>query len=339
VFDNGDGVIRTGEVRAQGDTVLFHSYAGADMRGGTIIADKLTCAQTKQTGGAFPYPQFFLNCGAVAGSGFETGDWNGEGVWVIGPGGLAFGDGSTLYAGSEYEVKVGQNLGGRPAATLYSFADWKLHARPGGGQAMGVFADNGSFLVIDTSHYTIGEPEYDSATSHTVTLDGIIGGGGAIRVVGNGKVVFNSASTFSGGLTVSNAATVAVNAGCKPGNGAVLVTSGGTLAVPQSDEVTIPGAVTLQGGSILSFNFTSADTQPKFIFSGNATAASGTVNVEVSAANGVYPRNLDGKWLIATNVSGSFELVDPPSWAESVSVEDGNLYLNVKTPGLSLSVR
>ena len=309
------------------------------MTGGTIIADKLTCAQNKQTGGAFPYPIFMLNCGAVSGAGLYGGDSNGEGVWVIGPGGLSFAE--SVHSSTHYELKLGKSIGGRPAATLHSFADWTLHANPNGGFALALQSDNGTFLVIDTSHYTIGEPEYDSATSHDVTLTGTIAGGGAMRVVGNGRVIFNSASSFTGGLTVSNAATVAVNAGCKPGSGAVLVTSGATLSLPESGVVTIPGTVTLQDNAVLSFNFTNGAEAPKFAFTGGATVPDGTAKVKVSATEGVQTRRLDGKWLIAEGVSGTFALdvETKPTWADGVSVEGGNLYLNVKVPGLTLSVR
>ena len=340
VFDNFNGVIRVGEIRAQGDALLFHSYAGSDMTGGTIIADKLTCAQDKQTGGAFPYPVFMLNCGAVSGADLDGTGWNGEGVWAIGPGGLSFAE--SVHSLTQYELKLGKSIGGRPAATLHSFADWTLHANPNGRCALAIQSTNSTFLVIDTSHYTIGEPEYDSATSHDVTLTGTIDGGGAMRVVGNGRVIFNSASSFTGGLTVSNAATVAVNAGCKPGNGSVLVTGGATLSLPQTGTVTIPGAVTLQDDAVLSFNFTNGAGAPKFVFTAGATVPDGAAaKVKVSAAAGVQPRRLDGKWLIAEGVSGTFALDEEtkPTWANGVSVEGVNLYLNVKAPGLTLSVR
>ena len=162
-----------------------------------------------------------------------------------------------------------------------------------------------------------------------------------MRVVGNGRVIFSSASTFTGGLTVSNAATVAVNAGCKPGNGAVLVTGGATFSLTESGVVTIPGAVTLQDNAVLSFNFTNGAAAPKFAFTGGATVPDGTAKVKVSAAEGVQPRRLDGKWLIAEGVSGTFALDEEtkPTWANGVSVKGGNLYLDVKAPGLMLSVR
>ena len=97
----------------------------------------------------------------------------------------------------------------------------------------------------------------------------------------------------------------------------------------------------MKDGAILSFNFTSSEASPKFVFSNTATA-SGTVKVKVSAADGVFPRKLDRRWLIAEGVSGEFELDEEtkPIWADGVSLdEDGNLYLDVKAPGLTLSVR
>jgi hypothetical protein len=339
VFDNGNGVLRTGEIEARNDAVLFHSFADSDMVGGTIIADKLTCAQNKAPGGNFPYAIFMLNCCGLNGGGLKNDAWNGEGVWVIGPGGLSFAQ--SVHASTHYELKLGKNLGGRPGATLHSFADWSLYPNPNGSAAIFISKNNGGFLVIDTSHYTIGEPQYDSATSHDITLTGSITGDGALRVVGNGRVIFNSVSTLSGELTVSNAATVAVNAGCTPGGGAVLVTSGATLSLPESGDVTIPGAVTLEDDAVLSFNFTNGAEAPKFTFATGATVSSGTAKVNVTAEESVQPRRLDGKWLIAEGVSGSFVLDEEtkPTWANSVSIEDGNLYLNVKSPGLMLSVR
>ena len=206
------------------------------------------------------------------------------------------------------------------------------------------FSDNGALLLRKTSVAHIHTRNYDqeldgSYVGRTVTLTGKVTGYGAMVADGCGKLLFNSASDFSGGLTATGGVTVAVNAGCSPGSGVVTVGSGSTFAVPGSGTATVPGAVTLKDGAILSFHFTSVDAQPQFAFTDGATVESGAVTVRVSADDDVMPRKVGGKWLIATNVSGSFELVDPPSWAEDVSVEEGNLYLNVKTPGLSLSVR
>jgi len=242
VFDNGNGTLRVGEIRTTGDAVLFHSFASADMYGGTIIADKLMCATTVNTGGSFPYPVFMLNCGQLYGGGAQNGTSAGEGVWAIGPGGLAFPT-TAISDRSHYETLLGKSLGGRPAATLYSFADWTLMAHPNarGNCALGIGEQNGGFIRIDTSHYNIGEPEYDTgATGHTVTLDGSVQGKGWMLATGTGKLVFaNENNTLNGanGLLVSNSVTIVVKSGCKPGASKVTLRDTSTLELKKGASV------------------------------------------------------------------------------------------------------
>ena len=347
VFDNGNGTIRTKEVRSTGDAVLFHSFAGADMVGGTIIAEKLTCATTKQTGGGFPYPVFMLNCGGIAGERISGGAFNGEGVWVIGPGGLAFGE--TIHASSHFETSIGASLGGRPAATLHSYADWALQSSPNGRDAIALQIGSvyGGFLAIDTSHYAIGDARYDSATSHTVTLDGRVTVG-PLRVEGNGKVVFaNEYSDFSGGLTVIDTATASVKAGCKPGSGAVTLATGTTLEVAESGTATIGGNLTIANGAALSFNFTDRTTTPILALASEKTVtAAGTVKVKVSKSEDMkYPDTTSG--LITRQLTSGFglaadtplQLVDKPDWVNGVAVVDGDIVLTLKARGLMLIVK
>jgi len=187
--------------------------------------------------------------------------------------------------------------------------------------------------------------EDENGEPRTITIDGKVACRDAIKsachveITGSGMTVLNSVSAFRGDTVVAPGATLAINPGSSLGTGGIAVNAGATLALPQSGIVTIPGEVTLDDGAILAFNFTSADTSPKFVFSTGGATAIGTVEVKVSAA-GVFPRRLDRRWLIAEGVSGgSFALVDAPSWADGVSVEGSNLYLDVKRPGLSLSVR
>ena len=339
VFDSGNGVLRAGEIKSTTDAVLFHSYAGSDMVGGTIIADKLTCATTKQTGGSFPYPVFMLNCGAVSNGNVVNDSWNGEGVWVIGPGGLAFGE--KIHERSHFETKIGKSLGGRPAATLHSFADWALQSSPNGRNAvaLSIGSGNSGFLAIDTSHYAIGDARYDSATSHTVTLEGMVTGG-PLRVEGNGKVVFaNEYSDFSGGLTVTNTATASVKAGCKPGSGEVTLATGTTLEVAESGTATLVGTLTLGENSNLAFNFTQRDVAPAL--AGTATTAAGeSVNVKVSAADDLRPKG--GTYALTSGMDFSgktVNLVDKPEWAQGASVVNGDIVLVVKPRGLAFFVR
>ena len=346
VFDNGNGTIRTKEVKNTNTAVLFHSYADSDMVGGTIIAEKLTCATTVQTGGGFPYPVFMLNCGSVSGTNVSTGDYNGEGVWVIGPGGLAFGE--TIHDRSHFETKIGKSLGGRPAATLHSYADWTLQSSPKGRNktALSIGSGNGGFIVIDTSHYAIGEAEYDSATSHTVTLDGQIVGG-PMRVEGNGKVVFaNEYNTFSG-LTVTDTATVSVKAGCKLGTGAVTLEAGTILEVAESGTATIDGVLTLADGAALAFNFTERKVGPLLALASEKSLSfvgEGEKNIAVKVSGDVWP--VGGKHILTGTGGFNAEGVTvslaegAPKWARRVYVnEDGNIVLDVKPRGTRVIVR
>ena len=337
VFDNGNGVLRTKEVKTISDAVLFHSYAGADMVGGTIIAEKLTCATTKQTGGSFPYPVFMLNCGGVSGSTVATDSFNGEGVWVIGPGGLAFGE--TIHSRSHFETSIGKSLGGRPAATLHSYADWTLHANPNGRNAVAlqIGSNNGGFLAIDTSHYAIGDAAYDSATSHTVTLDGKVTSG-PMRVEGNGKVVFaNEYNTFSG-LTVTNTATASVKAGCKPGEGAVTLAAGTTLEVAESGTASVSN-LTLAAGATLAFNFTDKRTAP--VLAATSATLPTTVNVKVSSTNGLRAKG--GRYALTSGgvFTGANVTLAPgyPDWVKGVSIVDDEIVLDVKSRGTFIIVR
>ena len=338
VFDNGNGVVRVGEVRSVGDAVMFHSYADADMVGGTIIADKLTCATTAKTGGAFPYPVFMLNCGGISGNAVAKDNFNGEGVWAIGPGGLSFPD-SAIYAGAHFEISIGKSLGGRPAATLHSFADWSLQAHPNARSTMAlqVGGNNGGFIVIDTGHYPVGDPAYDAATSHTVTLDGMVGGNGAVRVEGSGKVVFaNEHNAFSGGLTVAGTATAEVLPGCRPGVGSVSVDAGATLEAAQSGTATLEDALTLAEGAALAFNFTELETPP--VLSGTAVNF-GTVNVKISASAEGIPKAASFTLTSGMDFTGAnVNLVDAPRWVDSIYVRNGDIVLRVKK-GTALFVR
>ena len=254
VFDSQHGVLKAGEIKTTGDTILFHSYGGSGngYYGGTIEARKLTCATTKNTGGEYNQARFFLNCGQLYDY-IVASESTGEGIWAIGSGGLSFGTGITDE--SNYRIQLGGTQNGRPGATLYSYEDWALAAHPNGAAKTALFLNksnnNASYpntlLVIDTSHYKTGDETLDKATKHTVTLNGRIAGDGVMGVKGSGTVVFaNTSNDFSGGLWASNSVRVVVNSGCKPGSGYVKLNNSSTLELKNG--ASVGGALTLGGG-------------------------------------------------------------------------------------------
>ena len=167
---------------------------------------------------------------------------------------------------------------------------------------------------------------------------------GAMKVTGCGTVLINSVSAFSGGLTVTNTATVAVNPGKQPGAGTVTVNNGATLQVAQSGTVVLAGGLTLADGAALGFNFTGKQTAPVLNVTGKTVelGEKKNITVKVSAADGIRPKGgsyvltSGGKFADATVSRGA----GAPNWAGTVSVNtDGNIVLDVKSPGFMLIVK
>jgi len=182
----------------------------------------------------------------------------------------------------------------------------------------------------------VGDATLDAATKHTVTLNGMITGGGAMRLYGPGEVVFANAHTVSGGVTANDSVTIVCNAGCRPGNGAVTMNGTSTLKVAESGTVALGGTLTLAIGTTLAFNFTEKDTAP--VLNGAAvTVSSGSVNVKVSSTGDFRPKS--GIYALTSGMDFSgktVNLVDKPEWAQGANVVDGNIVLSVKPKGFMI---
>ena len=198
----------------------------------------------------------------------------------------------------------------------------------------------------DTTGVTIDTTQYGTEDPATIVFDAAYvkqsnTNPGAMNVTGCGTVLFNSVSMFSNGLTVTNTATVAVNAGKKPGNGAVTVHDGATLKVAESGTVELGGALTLADGASLAFNFTERKTAPVLSVATSAILPA-TVHVKVTAADGV---NVSSQQTYAlTSGFGipdgtTVNVVDRPKWLKSVDVVDGDLVMSVKPRGLVVIVK
>ncbi len=166
---------------------------------------------------------------------------------------------------------------------------------------------------------------------------------GAMKVTGCGTVLFNSNSTFTGGLTVSDTATVAVNPGKQPGAGTVTVNNGATLRVAQSGTVALAGGLTLADGAALGFNFTEKDAPPVLNVTDKTVTLNGNKNitVKVSAADGVRPKG-DSYVLTSGGKFGDATVslaADAPDWVSRVKVENGEIVLDVKRKGFVLIVK
>ena len=220
-----------------------------------------------------------------------------------------------------------------------------LYARDAG---YAVNSSSGAYYDLKATTITLNTTRYGTQdTPATVTVNAVMrnynsSNKGGVSVTGCGKVVFNSVSTFTEGLTVSNTATVAVNAGKRPGNGMVTVSAGATLEVAESVTAQLEGGLTLADGACLGFNFTSRSTAPTLaVASGKTMTANGAVTVKV---DGVRPKG--GTYVLTT--CGGFDAegvsvtlaADAPEWVENLSVNvEGNLVLDVKPKGMVIVVK
>ena len=181
-------------------------------------------------------------------------------------------------------------------------------------------------------------------TNSIGTLTSDIYSGAGMDVMGEGEITFGLAAAFTGGVTASGTATVSVNAGCRPGNGAVTLDDTATLKVAQSGTVTLGGALTAANGTTLAFNFTEAATAPSLNAASVALPADGTVNVKVTADNnfakGAYTL-ISGAGLTEGDlVRFTMNPKLSNDWRGRLSIVDGNLVLTVKPkPGFMLIVQ
>ena len=181
-------------------------------------------------------------------------------------------------------------------------------------------------------------------TNSIGTLTSDIYSGAGMDVMGEGEITFGLAAAFTGGVTASGTATVSVNAGCRPGNGAVTLDGAATLKVAQSGTVTLGGALTAANGTTLAFNFTEAATAPSLDAASVTLPADGTVNVKVTAddnfAKGTYTL-ISGAGLTEGDlVRFTMNPKLSNDWRGALSIVDGDLVLTVKSkPGMMIIVQ
>ncbi len=255
---------------------------------------------------------------------------------VMGSGGFRFEDCHRHYACRPY-FHVPENA----TVTVFSSADYAIAENP---YRSDHFAFNinsaSSEVVFDTSDYD--ERESGRDVPRTITAAGGLRGGGKVKVVGCGTLAFVTAySDFRGGLAVHESATVAVDAGCIPGTGAVALNDASTLKVAQSGTVALAGALKMADGAVLAFNFTDKAVAPMLKLASGTTAPA-TVNVRLSCDKGATPP-AGGEYQLTSGydfTGKSINVENRPPWAASVLVDkSGNLVMRAKVPALKLYIR
>ncbi len=255
---------------------------------------------------------------------------------VLGSGGVQFQFEETPSNRPYFRVEGGKSV------VIGASADYTIGKS---GNGTGNDADCILYLEKASSVCTFDTSDYDGRLAgvdipRNITFEGRSYGIGKLVVKGCGSFLFATNSVSTGGLTVNESATVAMNTGCTPGNGAVTMNGTSTLKVAQSGTVTLGGKLTLASTAALAFNFTDNATAPKLAITAASTIPA-TVNVKISANEGVRPSAKQTYALTSTfDFTGkTVNLVDKPIWVKSVDVVDGSLVLTAKPKGMILIVK
>ncbi len=285
---------------------------------------------------------------------------------IMGPGGIIRG------AGYVRVLDSGSHAFG-------SYDDWTMYYNNLGNTTTAYFvlykrssSDTWSTVTFDTTDY------YNNTIGRKITSEAQIGAENAesaakfrVTVKGIGKFVFanthddadDDKKIFSGGLTVTNSATVEVMANSCPGTGpvtlsgtstllmhtnsiartgAIVVNDGATLKVAESGTVNLGGDLRLNDGATLSFNFTDRKNAPVLDLTGREVTFGSEAQVKVSLSG---DRPIGEKHILTSGsqIEGMASFVkadDCPSWVKDVGVDDdGNLYVSVNCPGICIIVR
>ena len=255
---------------------------------------------------------------------------------VLGSGGLSFRDNTRRRTDCYPYFQIDEFK----SVELASSADWSFGANPVPGRDLCLELEG--HLYIDTSDYDVRN------VPHTVRVKGGIGNGkGRLTVNGCGKLLFEYAPVFGGGLYVKENATVSCNAGCGPTSCTIDVGTSAAFEVAESGVVKIGKGMALANGATLKFNFTERNKPPVIDFGNNSVsvAENGQVKLDISAqgftrpAVGVY-KLTEGLTHERGFVAGSVVLAEnAPHWVKSLAVDDtGNVLLDVSV-GTKIIVR
>ena len=267
---------------------------------------------------------------------------NGQNSTVI-AGGIVYNTGKWAWLNAKAIVvgEDGISVGGTHQPELRFSNNSTLYSRDG---VLTLHSVIRPYSIAGGQNVTFDTTKYGTAdVPATFNIDGIIkvnrqdGYTGGMIVKGCGKVVFNSASTCSGGLTVNDTATVAVKADCKPGDGAVTLADTATLAAAQSGTATLGGALSVGSDTTLAFNFTDKRVAP--VLAGTSVTVSGdAVNVKLTA-----DVSMNGGTFALTSgmdfTGKTLNLIDKPKWVKSVQIVNGDIVVVVKSAATVIYVR
>ena len=130
---------------------------------------------------------------------------------------------------------------------------------------------------------------------------------------------------------VTNSAEITISG---PGT----ISGGAALEVAASGTATLRGGLTLASGASLAFNFTAKEVAPTLTVPSVAFYAGTATNivVKISAADGIVgsAHTLTSSGGAFRGVTVSLDETSRPYWVKSVSVENGEIVMSVRSAGV-----
>ncbi len=182
----------------------------------------------------------------------------------------------------------------------------------------------------------------EDGVARTITLNGTVwaAAGGTVTVKGAGTVAAKNNQILTADLSVADTATYAIDAGCTNGTGIVTVGATATLKTVGAGRAEV-GGLTLADGATLAFEFTDKAVAPVLAVVGGTGSVPSTVNVKITAADGVSPRG--GTHILTSGADftgATVNSIDAPEWVKRVGVDgSGNVFVEAKPKGLMLIVK
>ena len=253
--------------------------------------------------------------------------------WIIGRDGLRNESGKK-------EFWLDKNISA--GAELKAAEDFAINSTIGARRVLTLDTDDGKTITVNGEIYTA--PEGTAVNTLTVK------GSGSVKIC-NTFARPSGEAAFTGDVIVTNTATLAINAGKQVTTGAIIVNTNATLQVAQSAAsagaaaVTLGGGLTLKAGAALGFNYTNRNAPKLDLTDRTVTFDEGaTTNVFVKISADAGKRAKSGKNVLTAGykfagVTVSVDENYKPKWVKGISVENGDIVLDVKPMPTLIIVR
>ena len=304
---------------AGGNSYLTALIAGGVVTNiGSVFINQVTSGRASrllQTGGWFlaPDPGVINPNPTVSGSlniYSVTGGTNIVGGFYFGnsnasPGTIYFTNSAAIYVGSQ---GIASNGAVALTATLNDGGRFGAIANWTGSAAMNLAGGTFTFGPADLG-----------GNMHTITLTGVLSGGGGLLVANGGTLVLAGANTYSGGTTVGAGSLVLENSSGLPAGASLTIGGNGTA-----------GIVDLAGFSPLVGALATAGTAANQRITNSSAANPSTLTFSNSAAGSTFGGVIAGgsQPVALTILGGNLTLSGQNNYAGNISISNGTLALS-----------